>query len=87
MFTDSNAVLCPWCSIASARSNLIVDRLVLERCTPSAGEETSGDDANEVCVSCEENIPAASFCVDCGEMLCDACVQVYFQFFALLFSN
>ena len=32
---------------------------------------------NRVCTSCEDNSPATSYCLNCTDWLCDACVQAH----------
>lgn len=31
----------------------------------------------QVCTSCEDNAVSSSFCVECAEWLCDACVEAH----------
>ena len=35
------------------------------------------DSSNRVCTSCEDNSPATSFCLNCTDWLCDACVSAH----------
>ncbi|XP_014443876.1 transcription intermediary factor 1-beta-like [Tupaia chinensis] len=38
---------------------------------------TDAQDANQCCTSCEDNVPATSYCVECSEPLCEMCVEAH----------
>uniref|UniRef100_A0A4W3KFC2 B box-type domain-containing protein n=1 Tax=Callorhinchus milii TaxID=7868 RepID=A0A4W3KFC2_CALMI len=40
-------------------------------------DSASNNKASQVCTSCEDNAMASSFCVECVEWLCDACVEAH----------
>uniref|UniRef100_H3AC48 Tripartite motif containing 28 n=1 Tax=Latimeria chalumnae TaxID=7897 RepID=H3AC48_LATCH len=35
------------------------------------------DDSNQTCTSCDDDAAATSFCMECSEWLCDACVEAH----------
>ncbi|XP_038639521.1 transcription intermediary factor 1-beta-like [Scyliorhinus canicula] len=40
-------------------------------------DSNSNRKVSQVCTSCEDNAVSSSFCVECAEWLCDACVEAH----------
>lgn len=72
---------CPKCGqefLVPSRgvSSLIDNQFILEIVAKPSGESDSGNQYH-VCTSCEDNSAASSYCLNCCEWLCDACVQAH----------
>ena len=67
-------ITCPVCRQLCQMAD-IIDNMFLPAVTQSAAVDGTSD--LRVCTGCEENIPAAFFCVDCTEWLCDQCTQAH----------
>ncbi|XP_067830504.1 transcription intermediary factor 1-beta-like isoform X2 [Heptranchias perlo] len=67
-------ICCPVC-----RQQCYVKDIVENYFLRNTGEFESGSNrkANQVCTSCEDNAVSSSFCVECAEWLCDACVEAH----------
>ncbi|RZF43717.1 hypothetical protein LSTR_LSTR004230 [Laodelphax striatellus] len=81
-----NIVVCPRC-LVNCRESMIIDNYFLSESLMSnssaaAGDGTeSGDNkmADLKCGSCPENATATSWCVECAEFICEACVQAHLR--------
>ncbi|PZC73661.1 hypothetical protein B5X24_HaOG208994 [Helicoverpa armigera] len=70
------AVTCPACRLQCQVANMIDQRFVLEKMQlEQAG--SNGVSGEQQCNSCEDTEPATSYCVDCGEFICDNCVNAH----------
>ena len=54
-------------------SGFLNNQFVIES-TPSKGSDKS---ENHQCISCDDKSPANSYCMNCNEWLCDACVNAH----------
>lgn len=70
---------CPKCGQEFLVSNhgissLIDNQFILEAVSKPSGE---GDTELHLCTCCEDNSSSTSYCLNCTEWLCDACVQAH----------
>ncbi|CAH0718870.1 unnamed protein product, partial [Brenthis ino] len=71
-------ILCAACRLHCQPNNMIDQRFVLEKMAmEQAGGAGAGAAGEQQCNSCEESEPAASYCVDCAEFICDNCVLAH----------
>jgi hypothetical protein len=76
---STSRLKCPKCGqefLVPSRgvSSLIDNQFILEIVTKPSGESES---ETHVCTSCEDNSTATSYCLNCSEWLCSACVQAH----------
>ena len=76
---STSRLKCPKCGqefLVPSRgvSSLIDNQFILEIVTKPSGESES---ESHVCTSCEDNSTASSYCLNCSEWLCSACVQAH----------
>ena len=77
---STSRLKCPKCGqefLVPSRgvSSLIDNQFILEIVTKPSCESES--ESHHVCTSCEDNSIASSFCLNCSEWLCSACVQAH----------
>lgn len=66
---------CALCQIVSRHSQVIENRFLTEL---NASEETTEPAKEDLkCNSCSDNDIATSWCVECGEFICNKCVQAH----------
>ena len=79
---STSRLKCPKCGqefLVPSRgvSSLIDNQFILEIVTKPSCESES--ESHHVCTSCEDNSIASSFCLNCSEWLCSACVQAHLR--------
>ena len=77
--TATSRLKCPKCGqefLVPSRgvSSLIDNQFIIEIVTKPSGESES---ESHICTSCEDNSTASSYCLNCCEWLCNACVQAH----------
>ncbi|XP_051789824.1 transcription intermediary factor 1-beta-like isoform X1 [Erpetoichthys calabaricus] len=65
---------CPVCKQTFQLHDVVENYFI--RDTPSSSK-SNGNKTKEVCICCEDKAEASSFCIDCSEWLCDACVGAH----------
>lgn len=66
---DGSLVECPKCKAKSQKQDI--------GCSLFFVRASEADVKEDKCVACDEDVDATSHCVQCDEMLCDACVQAH----------
>ena len=69
-------VKCSICHEETPVKALLDNRLVSQDKAENAECSGSQPEEKQSCMACEEDTPAASYCLDCAEWLCEQCVQV-----------
>ncbi len=75
-FLSDNVVKCHTCQQECNIDDVITNEFVPPSETASDASKNSEDSA-KLCTACEENADATSYCIDCGEYLCDQCVNAH----------
>ncbi|XP_051898862.1 transcription intermediary factor 1-beta-like isoform X3 [Pristis pectinata] len=67
-------ICCPVC-----RQQCYIKDIIENYFLRDTGELDTGSNkkVSQVCTSCEDNAVSSSFCVECAEWLCDACVEAH----------
>ncbi|XP_071955898.1 E3 ubiquitin-protein ligase TRIM33-like [Antedon mediterranea] len=71
---DTSTSRCPVCNQECRNSTDIIDDYFI--ISAAIKSETNKE---TLCTSCEDSAEATSYCQDCQEWLCDACVQAHFR--------
>ncbi|XP_042200871.1 transcription intermediary factor 1-beta [Callorhinchus milii] len=72
--TQGWVIYCPVCRQQCYTSDIIENYFMRDGVEL---DSASNNKASQVCTSCEDNAMASSFCVECVEWLCDACVEAH----------
>ncbi|XP_028410543.1 E3 ubiquitin-protein ligase TRIM33-like [Dendronephthya gigantea] len=77
---STSRLKCPKCGqefLVPSRgvASLIDNQFILEIVTKPCSSESESE--QHVCTSCEDNSTACSYCLNCSEWLCSACVQAH----------
>ncbi|XP_050355270.1 E3 ubiquitin-protein ligase TRIM33 isoform X1 [Nymphalis io] len=70
-------ILCSACRLHCQPSNMIDQRFVIEKTALEQTGTNGSMSGEQQCNSCEDTEPATSYCVDCGEFICDNCVHAH----------
>lgn len=73
----SAVVQCPSCHVTCETDKIIDNQFLLELTAATSEETTTNKYADLKCSSCNDDIVATSWCVDCAEFICDICVQAH----------
>ncbi|KAM8830908.1 E3 ubiquitin-protein ligase TRIM33 isoform 1-T1 [Synchiropus picturatus] len=69
-----NVMRCAVCHQDYKQSDIIDNYFVKDT---SESTNTSDEKSAQVCTSCEDNAGTTGFCVECGEWLCQTCVEAH----------
>jgi hypothetical protein len=76
-FSENNVIICTVCRVHCRSKNIIENQFLLEAGSEAESVRNESKTSDLKCTSCQvDNAPATSWCVDCGEYICDGCVQV-----------
>lgn len=64
----ANGIKCPKCEVFCNETLIIENHFVVEN--------EAENDPEIKCMSCEDNAPATSYCVECKDFICASCVEV-----------
>ena len=76
IFSGQPFVRCPTCKEESAVCKLL-DNVLVSQAKEAVCEQVAEPDGEKICTACDEGVSATSFCQECGEWLCDQCVQAH----------
>ncbi|KAG8222694.1 hypothetical protein J437_LFUL002751, partial [Ladona fulva] len=65
---------CPVCGLSFSPGEIIDNHFLVEASNEQDYKEKPKD---VICTSCAEDNPATSWCVNCSEFICDACVEAH----------
>ncbi|XP_070562888.1 E3 ubiquitin-protein ligase TRIM33-like isoform X2 [Ptychodera flava] len=76
---DDGAIRCPTCKQEVRNPASLIDNYFMLDEISISGENTttSTTESETKCTSCDDNATVTSYCDDCSEWLCDACVQAH----------
>ncbi|XP_046394134.1 E3 ubiquitin-protein ligase TRIM33-like isoform X2 [Ischnura elegans] len=69
-----NSLECPICGLSFSPAEVIDNRFLVET---AYEHEEDIKEKDVFCTSCAEGNPATSWCVNCSEFICDACVEAH----------
>ena len=67
-------VICPICKATTSEDEAMDNVFAV---TDPGDDDNTEDDAQNICISCEEGTMASSKCEDCDEFLCSDCVRAH----------
>ncbi|XP_064634373.1 transcription intermediary factor 1-alpha-like isoform X2 [Lineus longissimus] len=73
--TEENKPACPTCKQVYTAQDVIENRFIIELLNSRVTQPEENKD--NICTGCDDNIVASSYCSDCMEWLCVACVQAH----------